>query len=956
MYPPHLSARLFALLLTLSSSIPIVWAAQSELYSLQVGKPIERTLSKDEKHSYTLTLAAGQFANVVVDQRGADVEVAAYGPDSAKIVQVDSPNDNYGPESLSFLAETAGTYRVEVRALWARNATGPYEVRLVQLRNATPEDRNRATAQKLSMEAKALRRNNDAESYKQALEKYLEALNLWRSTNDKLMQAFMLHEIGWIYGDIGQYQKALDHYAQAAALYKSFRDPRGEANILSNTAWVYGELGDDQKALEMYLLADDLFRSTGVIDSTSLSNIGASLIKLGQYERALDYHLRALEMRRAVNDRPRIGLSLTSVGSCYHLLDDKPKALEYFTEALKLIPEVKDDYYTAKALNNIGTVYRKMGDFPKALDFLNQALTLRLKVGDPRGTAETLSQLARLERDRGNLTVARKLIEETLARVEITRYKVSSPRLRSMYFASVQQHRDFYVDLLIRLHKQNPSEGLDRAAFNANETGRARSLLESLREANTEIRHGVDTSLLEREQSLGKSIASKAASQMRLLNGPHTDEQAAAAAKEINSLTTEYEQVQAQIRATSPEYASLVQPVPLGLDEIQKRVLDPDTVLLEYALGEAKSFVWAVTPDSMKLYELPKRSEIQPLARRVYELLIARNQNVSKETLQQRRRRIDVSDSEYPKAAADLSRMVLGPVAAELKNKRLLIVGDGVLQFVPFAGLPDPGASDSRALIVDHEIVTAPSASVVASLRQENGNRSVPTKTVAVLADPVFSNNDPRVARTANAHANAWSTESDLSNLRRLRFSRQEAEEIARFAPDGSKLEAVDFAANRKLATSAELGQYRIVHFATHGLINNEHPELSGVVLSLVDEKGQPQNGFLRLYDLYNLKLSAELVVLSACQTALGKEIKGEGLVGLTRGFMYAGAPRVIASLWQIDDRASAEFMKRFYQGLLGEKLRPAAALKAAQVSMQKDKRWQNPHYWAAFSLQGEWR
>ena len=170
------------------------------------------------------------------------------------------------------------------------------------------------------------------------------------------------------------------------------------------------------------------------------------------------------------------------------------------------------------------------------------------------------------------------------------------------------------------------------------------------------------------------------------------------------------------------------------------------------------------------------------------------------------------------------------------------------------------------------------------------------------------------------------------------------------------KLEAVDFAANRALATSTEIGQYRIVHFATHGLINNQHPELSGIVLSLVDEKGKPQNGFLRLYDLYNLKLSAELVVLSACQTALGKEIKGEGLVGLTRGFMYAGAPRVVASLWQIDDRASAELMKRFYQGMLGEGLRPAAALRAAQVSMQNDKRWRAPHYWAAFTLQGEWK
>ena len=159
------------------------------------------------------------------------------------------------------------------------------------------------------------------------------------------------------------------------------------------------------------------------------------------------------------------------------------------------------------------------------------------------------------------------------------------------------------------------------------------------------------------------------------------------------------------------------------------------------------------------------------------------------------------------------------------------------------------------------------------------------------------------------------------------------------------------------MVTSAEFGQYRIIHLATHGLLNSTHPELSGIVLSLVDQHGQPQDGFLRLHEIYNLKLPAELVVLSACQTALGKEVRGEGLVGLTRGFMYAGAPRVVASLWKVDDKATAELMKRFYQAMLGEqRMRPAAALRAAQVEMLKQKEWEDPYYWAAFVLQGEWK
>ena len=964
MFPSRLLCKLLAFILTLSWSVLTVCAATGEpaLSSLQLNKPIERSLSKDEAHSYSLTLGANQSAYVVVDQRDVDVVVAIYGPDGAKIVQVDSPNYNRGPEPLSFVAGTAGTYRLEVRS--GDIATGRYEVSLKQLRTASQEDQSRFVAQKLWEEAKTLRNKRKAESYYQAIERYLAAVKLWRALDEELRLAFALHEVGWIYGDIGQYQKALDSYTEASALYRKLGCRKGEANILSLTAYVFGSLGDHQKSLEMYLQVDEINHSIDLIDPVTMSNIGSAYSKIGEFRRALDYHFRVLELRRASNDRAGQAITLSNIGSCYYSLGEKRKALSYYNEALTLMPEVKDDHYTATTLNNVGALFRTLGGYQEALSYFDRALKLRRAVGDQSGVAATLSHIARLEGQRGNLDEARKLIEEALERAEGLRNKVANARLRATYFASVQEYREFYLALLMRLHKLSPSEGFDRAAFNASETGRARSLLESLREASTEIRHGVDPSLLHRERDLGQSIADSAKQQMRLLSREHTAEEAAAAAKQIAKLTNEYEQVQAQIRDTSPRYAELVKPVPLELDEIQKRVLDPNTLLLEYSIGERKSYVWAVTPDSIRMYELPKRATIEPLARRVYDLLIERSQNVPQETVEQRRTRLDLAEVQYEKAAANLSRIILGPLASQLGNKRLLIVSDGILQFIPFAALPDPAAADARPLIIGHEIVTAPSASVIALLRLENGNRKPAAKTLAVLADPVFSNDDPRVAtarsrstnNTVSAHAVRSVTEAGLGDLRRLRFSRQEADEIARLVSTGSKLEAVDFDANRKLATSAELGQYRIIHFATHGLIDNQHPELSGVVLSLVDEKGQPQNGFLRLYDLYNLKLSAELVVLSACQTALGKDIKGEGLVGLTRGFMYAGAPRVIASLWQIDDRASAEFMKRFYQELLGKNVRPAAALRAAQVSMHNDKRWNAPHYWAAFTLQGEWR
>jgi CHAT domain-containing protein len=339
--------------------------------------------------------------------------------------------------------------------------------------------------------------------------------------------------------------------------------------------------------------------------------------------------------------------------------------------------------------------------------------------------------------------------------------------------------------------------------------------------------------------------------------------------------------------------------------------------------------------------------------------------------------------------------MVLSPIAAQLGTKRLLVVSDGTLQYIPFAALIDPTAKgragSKQPMVARHEIVSSPSASVLALQRRELSGRKEAPQPLAVFADPVFNEDDERVRRisrtvdksgkgyvTTHSHQVSQarvdrtrhklptdlersardfdlSFSDNSSRIRRLPFSRAEAEAILQVAP-GQAFKALDFSASRNLAIGPEMSRYRILHFATHGLLNNEHPELSGIVLSLIDERGQTVDGFLRLNEIYNLQLPAELVVLSACQTALGKQVRGEGLVGLVRGFMYAGSKRVVASLWKVDDEATAELMKIFYRGMLKEGMRPAAALQAAKVEMSRHKRWHSPYYWAAFELQGEWR
>ncbi|MBO0799915.1 MAG: CHAT domain-containing protein, partial [Blastocatellia bacterium] len=434
-------------------------------------------------------------------------------------------------------------------------------------------------------------------------------------------------------------------------------------------------------------------------------------------------------------------------------------------------------------------------------------------------------------------------------------------------------------------------------------------------------------------------------------------------------------------------------PQPLMPEQIQRQVLDDQTLLLEYFLGKERSFLWAVSADSIRSYELPKREEIEEQALRIKKLLTARAAREKGESLEHWQGRITESDEKYWGEAARLSEMILGPASSELSGKRLAIVPDGELQEVAFGALPAPRSvggggnkttdgkvsGDWQPMIVEHEIVSLPSASALAVLRRETAGREPAAKAVAVLADPVFDKDDDRI-RLARATRSgkaigteAIGTETEDTGSRdllratrdvlgedtgfsRLPYSRREAEAILSVTQKAESLKALDFNASRATATSGELSRYRIMHFATHGLLDKEHPELSGVVLSLVDRKGKPQDGFLQLHDIYNLNLPAELVVLSACRTGMGKSVRGEGLVGLTRGFMYAGAKRVVASLWSVQDLATAELMKRFYEAMLGErKMRPAAALREAQVEMWKQKRRRSPYYWAGFMLYGEW-
>ncbi|HEU5130457.1 MAG TPA: CHAT domain-containing protein, partial [Pyrinomonadaceae bacterium] len=411
-------------------------------------------------------------------------------------------------------------------------------------------------------------------------------------------------------------------------------------------------------------------------------------------------------------------------------------------------------------------------------------------------------------------------------------------------------------------------------ALRASERGRARSLLEKLSEAPIDIRQGIDPALIEKERDLKLVMNAKAQREMTVKARKGGAEEIATLQREISALEDEYQQVQAAIRKSSPQYSALTQPQPLDLKGIQQQ-LDTDTVLLEYSLGDERSYVWVITPDSLKTYLLPKREEVEKVARRVNESLAARSNVEALESTAQRRTRIARADAEFQTAASELSRMILAPASAEFGKKRLVTVADGILQYVPFAAL---SVAPNRPLIVDHELVSLQSASAFALQRQNLANRPLAPKAVAVIADPVFSTNDRRLTPDAPAVKESASTRiiehgpggpGGQLSIPRLPFTRSEADQILAVSSAGSSLKAVGFNASRAIASSGDLSKYRYVHFATHGYLDTTRAGLSAVVLSMFDKDGKPQDGFLRTHDIYNLKLPAELVVLSACETGL---------------------------------------------------------------------------------------
>ncbi len=834
--------------------------------------------------------------------------------------------------------------------------------------------------------------------FSKAEELYRAALDLYESFNDIEGVIDARLTLGYSLADQSRDQEARLQFEEALQKARRIRDRRREALALRVLGSVHSKLGEDAVAIRYLELAQALFE--GASDNTSLvtlyNGLGEVHRRVYDLPASLEYYRKARDLARRTSFPHGEGAALLEIGACLRLTSRHEEAVQAFEEARAIFIEMGHGALEGGALAGLGNVYADRREFGSAIDYLRRALPLKIAAGDTREAARilndladvyltienldeagkashqalahaqepaellqqarALANLAKVLRRGGHLDDARRYLELALDVDEAMRLRVPGAELRALSFQGAEERYGSYVDLLMQISKKNDPNA-SRLALEAVERSRSRALLDGVRGAfgSASVEGSTSAERLNELLAEVRKLALEADLGVETGGEARTISERLADLRRLRSLATTNAHAPANISQTA-----------LPVETIERYFAKDDALLLEYFLGEERSYVWAIGGGRFEVHELSPKKAIEERIQRALALLTARQVD-SQRPLREQALRNRESDDAFYREALSLSREILGAVSDIDSFSRLVIVADGALNSFPIGVLAHPQRSADHAdgyvpLITTHEVVRAPSVTaMLAMAARAEGRRA--KSLIAILADPVFTVDDPRVGaggstasrppdETSTMEASLRGSGRTLASLPRLLASREELSSIASVAPQVATT-ATDFVADRATAERLLRESYRVVHFATHGVLNDRYPELSGIVLSLVDAQGRPLDGFLRVQDLYGMQIETDLVVLSACETALGHALRGEGITGLVTALMHAGAGSVVASKWRVDDLATRQLMEAFYRGLFLEGLDSAAALRAAQVSLWKRKRTHAPFYWGAFELHG---
>jgi CHAT domain-containing protein/Tfp pilus assembly protein PilF len=788
----------------------------------------------------------------------------------------------------------------------------------------------------------------------EAGQNYESALRIWRQRGDIANQTRVLTQLGYTEGRKGEWINGFSYLTQAQNLLDDENDMAAMARIATGMAFVFNESGLPAYGLIQFQRAKEYFRKAG--DERGYNRmimaVGYTYLLSEEYPAAISNLQEALERFKSSGDED----AGDDIAQCEEFIGQVYLATGQYDLALKsLLPipgyweHKKRDNDAAQVKALIGEVYQRQQKFELARTNYRAALKNLREAGDSVKAAAVAFALGRLELNQANYDAAENYLKESIQSTEDIRSDLNSRMLATAFSASVHDRYETYIECLMQKHKRQLSRGLELQAFQASELGRARSLAAMLRDRQTKIVTGIDPRLAEREKTLRQVIQAQAEQTISLLTTDYKKEELDKHERALTRLREQHQQLTQELQKQNPHYNQIKETTNYSVQQVQELIVeDNETMLLEYFLGKNASYVWAITRNEAQVYELPKADVITDAVRVVYELL-ARVPD-------------DETEKRLSKAGGNLANMILTPLADQSNIKRVIVVADGALNYIPFQLLPAPSGDP---LVANYEIVNAPSASILAQLREEKQERPANTKVLAAFGDAVFRSNyaqfknsepDEVIATAATERGLEVAADSlDPDKIQSLVYSRFELDYLRNIAGQGAFV-ATGFNASRTVLEKTDFSPYAILHFATHGLLDPKNPKKLGFYLSMVNKAGEDEDGFITMQDVYNLRVPVSLVVLSACRTGLGEDVRGEGLIGLTRGFMHAGASSVVASLWKVDDEATAELMKYFYTNMLRNGMRPAAALREAQNTLRQNPHWSSPHYWAGFTLQGEFK
>jgi CHAT domain-containing protein/tetratricopeptide (TPR) repeat protein len=773
-----------------------------------------------------------------------------------------------------------------------------------------------------------------------ALSDYREALDLQKKVGDELGRARTLNNLGLLEQELGRFDEGVAAYAEALEKFTALADRRWQARVKNNLGLAYKQVGQKEAAQVQWQAALPLWREAGDAAgeaSTSL-NLALAALDAGRADDASARIDGALALYRAAGDRRGEGVALAAKAREQAARGEPEAARATFSQALERLVAVGDLAQQADAQNGLGELELAAKNYPAAHPSFERSLALARTLGQRRREAKALSGLGRLARAEGHLEPVLGYFDQALAALESERIHLPGAEAQTQFSDLSSGLSEGGIEAALALDRAHPGAGWSAQALARVERSHGRALVELLAQAGVDLEAAIDPARAARRNELSRRLAAKA----ERAAGNASEAIRAQLGREAAEIGTELDLLDAQTRAQAPAVKALLDPPALDPQTFAAG-LDSDTLLLVFHLGAERSTLWSLVRGRIASFDLPSRRELEGAALDLFRGL----------------RRFDPAERESEQTAlAALGRRLLGPVAGELGHRRIVIVTDGALAYLPWAALAIPGTG--RPLVAEHEISFVPSLSALAAVRERAASRVPAHGLIAALADPVFTADDPRLAAKEvgmTAEESATASPDRGEPFERLPGSALEVERIVALTPGDTvapRRVLAGFAAARSALEGDGLADFRVLHFATHGVIDAANPALSGLALSRFGPAGEPIEGFLHLRDIYRLKLGADLVVLSGCETALGQEVRGEGLVGLARGFLYAGASAVVASLWPVDDRAAVAFMENFYRALWIDRLAPAAALAKAQRALAAERRTRDPAFWAGWVLLGD--